>query len=128
MRVVIALAVLVVFLSLGGCSRTNQAAQAEPVAWGPLPHPTAETEPYPLAAKTSQEAEPPLPKRVRRSATVFSSEDDVAPGVFTAAEPDAEVKFKAAQAKAAKLGGVHHLAQEDIDGLSYEQLKQLRGY
>ena len=39
----------------------------------------------------------------------------------------AEAKFKAAQAKA-KLDGVHTLTQEDIDGLSYEQIKQLRGY
>ena len=40
----------------------------------------------------------------------------------------AEAKFEAAQAKAEKLGGVHMLTREDIDGLSYEQLKQLRGY
>ena len=39
----------------------------------------------------------------------------------------AEVKFKAAQAKA-KLGGVHTLTQKDIDGLSLEQIKELRGY
>jgi hypothetical protein len=39
--------------------------------------------------------------------------------------PDA--KLKAAQEKA-KISGVHTLTQEDIDGLSYEQLKQLRGY
>ena len=40
---------------------------------------------------------------------------------------EAEVKFKAAQAKA-KLGGVDTLTQKDIDGLSLEQIKQLRGY
>jgi hypothetical protein len=40
----------------------------------------------------------------------------------------AEAKFKAAQAKAEKLGGVHKLTSEDIEGLSHEQLKQLRGY
>ena len=40
---------------------------------------------------------------------------------------DAEAKFKAAQAKA-KLGGVHTLTKEDIDGLSPEQIKELRGY
>ena len=40
----------------------------------------------------------------------------------------AEVKFKAAQAKAKKRGGVHALTQDDIDGLSIEQIKQLRGY
>ena len=40
----------------------------------------------------------------------------------------AEAKFKAAQAKAEKLGGVDKLTSEDIEGLSGEQLKQLRGY
>ncbi len=39
----------------------------------------------------------------------------------------AEAKFKAAQAKAKK-NGVQTLTREDIDGLSYEQIKQLRGY
>ena len=41
---------------------------------------------------------------------------------------EAEVRLKAAQAKAKKLGGPHKLDQEDIDGLSFEQIKQLRGY
>ena len=41
---------------------------------------------------------------------------------------DAEVKFKAAQTKANKLGGAQMLTREDIDGLSYQQIKQLRGY
>ena len=40
----------------------------------------------------------------------------------------ADAKFKAAKAKAEKLGGVHKLTSEDIEGLSPEQLKQLRGY
>lgn len=39
----------------------------------------------------------------------------------------AEDKFKAAQAKAQK-NGVETLTQEDIEGLSIEQIKQLRGY
>ena len=43
-------------------------------------------------------------------------------------EQEAEVKFKAAQAKAKKLGGPQKLTREDIDGLSSEQIKQLRGY
>jgi len=38
-----------------------------------------------------------------------------------------ESKFKAAQTKADKVG-VQELTQEDIEGLSYEQIKQLRGY
>jgi hypothetical protein len=39
----------------------------------------------------------------------------------------AEAKFKTAQEKA-KLRGVHTLTQEDIEGLSSEQIKELRGY
>jgi hypothetical protein len=44
-----------------------------------------------------------------------------------AVEPDAEGRFKAAEAKAKKLG-VHNLTKEDIEGLTYEQIKELRGY
>ena len=39
----------------------------------------------------------------------------------------AEAKFKAAQAKAQR-DGVETLTQKDIEGLSLEQIKQLRGY
>jgi hypothetical protein len=39
----------------------------------------------------------------------------------------AEVSFEAAEAKAKKLG-VQNLTQKDIEGLTYEQIKELRGY
>ena len=39
----------------------------------------------------------------------------------------AEAKFKTAQAKAQR-DGVETLTQKDIEGLSLEQIKQLRGY
>ena len=42
-------------------------------------------------------------------------------------ETEAESKFKAAQTKAEKLG-VDKLTIQDIEGLSREQIKQLRGY
>ena len=45
-----------------------------------------------------------------------------------AVEQGAEANFKRAQAKAEKLGGVHKLTPKDIEGLSAEQLKLLRGY
>jgi hypothetical protein len=45
-----------------------------------------------------------------------------------AVEHGSEAKLKAAQAKAEKLGGVEKLTSEDVDGLSREQLKKLRGY
>jgi hypothetical protein len=53
---------------------------------------------------------------------------DVVKMLTDAVEQEAAVKFKAAQAKAKQLGGVHKLTREDIDGLSDEQIKQLRGY
>jgi hypothetical protein len=40
---------------------------------------------------------------------------------------DADARFKAVQAKAKRVG-VERLTQKDIEGLSYEQIKQLRGY
>jgi hypothetical protein len=45
----------------------------------------------------------------------------------TTAGEKAEASFRAAQAKA-KRDGVQNLTQKDIEGLSHEQLKQLRGY
>ena len=45
----------------------------------------------------------------------------------TPVEPRVDAKFKAAQAKA-KRDGVQNLTQKDIEGLSHEQIKQLRGY
>jgi hypothetical protein len=45
----------------------------------------------------------------------------------TVIEQDPQAKFKAAQAKAAKVG-VENLSEEDLDGLDLAQLKELRGY
>jgi hypothetical protein len=44
-----------------------------------------------------------------------------------AVEQKSEAKFKATQAKARR-DGVETLTQKDIEGLSLEQIKQLRGY
>jgi hypothetical protein len=111
MRVIIALAVLAVCLSATGCSRPKQTAYAKPlprstkassVKPGPLPIRKPPEPTKVIAVKT-----PPLPPK-KPPAT-------------------AEAKFKAAQEKA-KLSGVHTLTQEDIEGLSSEQIKELRGY
>lgn len=42
-------------------------------------------------------------------------------------KPDPDARFKAVQAKAKRVG-VERLTQKDIEGLSPEQIKQLRGY
>ena len=44
-----------------------------------------------------------------------------------AVKPDPQAKFKAAQAKATKIG-VENLSKEDVEGLSLAQIKELRGY
>jgi hypothetical protein len=43
------------------------------------------------------------------------------------AKQDPQATFKAAKAKAEKVG-VENLSKEDVDGLSLAQLKELRGY
>ena len=48
-------------------------------------------------------------------------------GGMTASRPKKEAKLKLAEAKA-KRDGVASLTQEDLKGLSPEQIKQLRGY
>jgi hypothetical protein len=45
----------------------------------------------------------------------------------TVIEQDPQAKFKAAQAKTAKVG-LENLSEEDLDGLDLAQLKELRGY
>jgi hypothetical protein len=76
------------------------------------PYPRSKTPPH--AAADGQRSGP------TRSTTAKT-------GVLTGSEQKTEVKFKAAQAKA-KRDGVDTLTKEDIEGLSSEQIKQLRGY
>ena len=70
--------------------------------------------PSPMAAHGPRPG-PTLSKTVRTEALVG------------AVEQKSEAKFKAAQAKAQR-DGVETLTQKDIEGLSLEQIKQLRGY
>jgi hypothetical protein len=72
----------------------------------------------------SQKAKDQMPPSSSPGASVIPSKDAVG---SSAGGQDPGTKFKAAQAKAEKLG-VHELTQEDIEGLRYEQIKQLRGY
>jgi hypothetical protein len=155
MCVVVALGVFAVSLTLGGCS-CYQGAYVEPPP-SALRHPirASAVKSFPLPVrrlreptKTSSLKPPSLPVRRLRKATEMSSlkppplplrkPQQVQSPMALSASPspprgagavgqEAEVKFKAAQAKA-KLDGVHTLTQKDIDGLSLEQIKQLRGY
>jgi hypothetical protein len=158
MRVVIAVVILAVSFPLNGCSRPQQAAYAKPLrsSWvnpqsrprspklikartirpphsvSKPPQPTKASSvkpPKPVSTvptkATSAEPPPSLPQRKPEqpptNASVPSREGS------DTVEQEAEAKFKAAEAKA-KREGVDALTREDIEGLSPEQLKQLRGY
>jgi hypothetical protein len=156
MRVIVALAILAVCLSLG-CSRRQRVVYVEPT---PLPPPakanwvtlnvpaaikrqtsaqvTASTPPPERSApnKTSSakaQAQPgrklPEPKKVTsvKPSPLPPKTAPQNPSTSLPSPMSAEAKLKAAEEKA-KASGVHTLTQEDIDGLSYEQIKQLRGY
>ena len=83
--------------------------------------------PNKLPEPTTARPVPPLPPKKPEQnpsatpASVPSRED------FGTVEQERETKFKAAEAKA-KREGVEALTGEDIDGLSLEQIKKLRGY
>ena len=153
MCVVVALGVFAVFLTLGGCSHYNQGAYVEPPP-SALRHPikASAVETYPLPTrrqerqsrmpavgdlpkptKLSSVKPPPLPVREFPEPTKLSSAELPPLPVrkpqkaLDVVGQEAEAKFKAAQAKAAKVG-VENLTARDIDGLSFEQIKQLRGY
>ena len=69
---------------------------------------------------------PPAGGEERRPASVRSATAKTGPATATVKQ-DPNAKFKAVQAKAKRVG-VEQLTQKDIEGLSYEQIKQLRGY
>ena len=106
----------------------------------PLPARTPETQSAALPP-SSPESPPPLPTRKPEAQSALppsSPESSLppsspstsihAPNITYDPAPGAEAKLKAAQAKAEKLGGVDKLTPKDIEGLSIEQIKQLRGY
>ena len=152
MCVVVALGVFGVSLTLGGCpcyqgahaedppSALRHSIKASVVETYPLPARRQERQsrlPWvrdlPKPTKLSSVKQPPLPVREFPKPTKLSSAE---PPPLPVRKPqkaldvvgqEAEAKFKAAQTKATKVG-VENLTQRDIDGLSFEQIKQLRGY
>ncbi len=89
----------------------------EPDDYGPPPPPR----PHPRL-------KPPRPRDASQTHAVpLPSRNPAKAAPSPNAAQNGEAKFKAAQAKA-KRAGVENLTQEDIEGLSYAQLKQLRGY
>ena len=153
MCVVVALGVVAVFLTLGGCSHHNQGAYVEPppsVLRHPIKASAVETYPLPTRRQERQSRMPPvrdLPKPTKLSSVKpppLPVRELPKPTKLSSAEPpplpvrkpqkalevvgqEGAAKLKAAQAKAAKVG-VENLTERDIDGLSFEQIKKLRGY
>ena len=154
----VAFSAVALSLSFNGCARPNRAAYAQPVRsnWHPQSRPSLlkltkaslgkptppigkvpkdsktsvvklSSPPNKLREPTTERPVPPLPpKKPEQSpsatpASVPSRED------FGTVEQEREAKFNAAEAKA-KREGVEALTSEDIDGLSLEQIKKLRGY
>jgi len=111
MRVIVALTALAVLLPLGACSRKKEVAYAETYSAAPLLQSAAS------AMTTEYRMQPDS----SWSRSTVRPENEVV-------EQDPQVKFEVARAKADRLGGVHLLTREDIDGLSYEQIQRLRGY
>jgi hypothetical protein len=105
-------------------------APSSPVVHAPLPPPVGYAPPpeasYGESAPAQFETPPPTdPARlVWRPSPRWAT---VKRGSTVAVKRDPEAKFKAAQAKAEKLG-VHTLTQQDIEGLSPAQITQIRGY
>jgi hypothetical protein len=142
MRVVIAVVILAVSIPLNGCCRPQQAAYAKPnrSSWdspqarprrpdlikaSSVRPPQPISKPRQITKASSAEPSAPLPQRKPErpptNASVPSREGS------NTVEQEREAKFKAAEAKA-KREGVDSLTSEDIEGLSPEQLKELRGY
>ncbi len=101
-------------------SKPRQPAKASSVkprqAVGSVPEPTK---------ASSAETSAPLPQRKPEQPPTNTSVPSR--GGSNTVEQEREAKFKAAEAKA-KREGVDLLTSEDIEGLSPEQLKELRGY
>jgi hypothetical protein len=107
-----------------------------PVVHAPLPPPVGYASPPPLMINS------PPPLAADGNSAYARSEPPTAAHMVWHASPrwaavkgkdrtlvkqDPQAKFKAAQAKAAKVG-VENLSKEDLDGLNLAQLKELRGY
>ena len=105
-----------------------------PVAYGPPDsyRPRSYGPPPPAPDRTENRVYPgpkaPLAgDQERRPAPVRSATAKTGPAAVSPVKQDPNAKFKAVQAKAKRVG-VEQLTQKDIEGLSFEQIKQLRGY
>jgi hypothetical protein len=144
MRVFLSLAILTVCLSTAACNRPpHKSVYAQPPT--PSPAPTLKragsVKPAPELIATPQKAKrpatkrlsqpntpkPPVPKETGPVKITAESKQPAESQNSKASPAPAVARFEAAQEKAS-ITGVHTLTQEDIEGLTYEQLRTLRGY
>ena len=110
MRALLGLTIVALLLLQGACARKSEVAHGENYAAPP--------------PESAAEATTPIQYQLEASGN-WSTPAQLDDG---AVEQAADAKFQAASAKAESLGGVHLLTQADIEGLSYDQIRRLRGY
>jgi hypothetical protein len=122
MRVCFALFLLTISLVIIGCARRNQATYVELPPDAP-PHVSnvklasvSATRPANSEARRSADDSPRKPPKEQSEARVVNKSQEETGRSF------ADIKAKAQQV------GVEHLSQSDIQGLSYDQIQELRGY
>jgi hypothetical protein len=123
MRVVILLAVLSMFVSLGGCARKAEVAYVDLPPGLPQSH-TSGSSPALIPAQTLVASESSVQQRGSRS---ISSQTQWNTSVVPSSVEMTDTLFDRVEAKAATVG-VENLTQADIRGLSYDQIRKLRGY
>jgi len=123
MRVVLLFAVLIMFVSLGGCARKAEVAYVDLPRALPQPHISA-TSPALAPAQPLAGSKPSVRQRSSRS---MFSETQWHTNVVPSSVETTETLFDRVEAKAETVG-VENLTQADIRGLSYAQIRKLRGY
>jgi hypothetical protein len=121
MRVVVLL--LTVFILLGGCAREAEVAYVDLPSRLPQSHASARR-PALASAQTLADSEPSMQQRDSRS---MSSEHQWNTRILPASVQNTGTLFDSVEAKAETVG-VENLTQADIKGLSYDQIRKLRGY
>jgi hypothetical protein len=93
--------------------------------------PVKQDQPISRATEAIEKSVPPLPSRKPEQAHVIYKQRHAlvvdSPASSHAVNPELEAKFEAAKEKTRR-EGVESLTSDDIDGLSMEQIKELRGY
>jgi hypothetical protein len=122
MRVCFALFLLAISLAIIGCARRNQVTYVELPPEAP-PHASnvklasvSATRPANTDARRSADDSPRKPPKEQSEARVVNKSQD-----------ETGMSFADIQAKARQVG-VENLSQSDIQGLSYDQIQELRGY